>query len=164
MILLKIKEVPGDSKMKGYEDWITVSSISWNCTREPKESAKAGTSDIFLGTPELAPVSVTKSMDRASINLLKMALSGKASEEVAKFAFLQTMGEKYEQFLEIRLSRCLVKSWSISGSEDERPEETIEFMYNKIWMEYSQLVEGKTPTKAGNAGWDQVVGQAWGGS
>ena len=44
MIVMQLPNIKGDCEITGYEDWIVVDSLSWEITREEKES---GSKDRF---------------------------------------------------------------------------------------------------------------------
>ena len=167
MIVMKLDPIVGDCKLSGFENYITLDDVSWDINREPKESAKGATQDLNFGIPEAGAVNVTKSMDIASVDLMKMATGGGASPAQCVIKFIQSgvggaTSSTYTTYLEITLKRPVVKKWGINGSGDERPTETLEVMYNSIEMKYSSTDE-KGATKAyGPKGWDLVAGKSIG--
>jgi type VI secretion system secreted protein Hcp len=162
MILLKLQGIDGDSKFKGHEKWITCESLNWEVTREEKESAKGGTEDINLGIADLPAVQLGKSMDIASVYLMQNAIAGK-SFGTAEIHFVESQGVEegaYKVYLEYKLDRAIIKSWSISASGDDRPEETVAILYNKIKMKYTPF-DGAKAGPAHEKGWDTIAGKAW---
>lgn len=163
MIVMKLEPIKGDCKLEGYTDWITLDDVSWEISREPKESGKGMTTDLNFGIAEAAPVNVKKAMDVASCDLMKMATGGGVSPATCEIKFIESgqsagHGKEYKPFLEIKLERPVVKKWSIDGSGDERPSENIELMYNKITMQYTSVNAKGSPTKSSEKGWDLVKG------
>jgi len=171
MILINIAGVPGDSQIPGYKDkdWFSVDSFSFGITRETKESAKAGTDDITIGVGELGECSFEKTTDRGSFMLMQQSISGGPLTS-AEIHFVQTKNNKDGKqavfpYLMFKLLPCFIKTWSISGSEDGRPTESVTLWYQKIAMtyySYSKDANGVYVEKQeGTAGWDQVVNNAW---
>ncbi len=166
MILMWLDDVPGDCQIKGYEEWITCSSVSWSIEREFSESAKAGTLDVNLGVSDLPPIEVGKSMDRASADLMFAgAGKGKVSAK-GKIHFIgtgDTDDPKKNLYLEFLLDNPIIAGWSISGSDDDRPEETVNLWYWKIHMKYYAF-DGKDYKLVGEKGWDRIGNKSWSGS
>lgn len=164
MILMKIDGVAGDNKVSGYDsNWFAVDSLNWAIERELKESAKAGTRDINVGVAEIQPVTLGKSMDKASADLMYASIS-KGSLGTSEIHFLNTKEDGGLVItLKFKLAGVIIKSWSISGSEDERPTEEFALEYNKIFMEYYMTEDGKTYASGGSRGWDRVGNASWGG-
>ncbi len=167
MIVMKLEPIKGDCLLSGYASWITLDDVSWEISREPKESGKGVTADLNFGIAEAAPVNIKKAMDVASCDLMKMATGGGISPATCEIHFIESgkstgHGDKYLPFLEIKLERPVVKKWSIDGSGDERPSENIELMYNKIEMEYTSIDAKGNPIKSGKKGWDLAKGEGTG--
>jgi type VI protein secretion system component Hcp len=76
MILLHMDKCPGDSQIEGHPNWIACSSVSWNVERTFTESAKAGTLDVNVGVADIPPISVNKTLDKASIYLMAAGIAG----------------------------------------------------------------------------------------
>lgn len=162
MILLKLDKVPGDCEIEAYAEYLTVNSVSWEITREFTDSAKMGTKDINVGMADMPPITVGKSMDVGSVHLMQNAISG-SSLGTAEIKFIAQSGLKNEGevFLEFKLDNAIVASWSIDGSEDDRPTENVTIWYHKVWMQYFATDDGETYTPAGNRGWDRTKNKAW---
>ena len=163
MIIMQLKDIPGECELTGKTDWIVVDSLSWEITREEKESGKVGTKDINLGVAEMPALTMGKSMDRASVFLMQQAIAGGALGAPCIIELLATGGidKEAQVYLRYELERPIIKSWSIDASEDDRPTESVSILYNKIRMEYFQSQDGKEYKSAGKKGWDVVSGAAW---
>ncbi len=162
MIIMKLGNVKGDSKISGKTDWIALTDFSFDITREVSDSAKAGTHDLNLGIADLPPISVSKSLDIGSCDLFYHSINGVAIAK-AEVHFMETMGEKVETYLRYTLDDPVIVSWNISGSEDDRPTESATIWYSKIRMEYSQFDPKGKKTSTHNRGWDRVTAKTWGG-
>jgi type VI secretion system secreted protein Hcp len=161
---MKLDPIPGDCKIPALKDYLTVNSVSWELTREFSDSGKMGTADLNVGTTDMPPITVGKSMDIGSCDLMQNAISGK-SMGTAEIKFLMQQGTDQKEpltFLEFKLNNALVASWSIDGSEDDRPSENVTLWYHKIWMQYTPFDGGKAGTKIAR-GWDRIENAAWNG-
>jgi len=164
MILLKLLPIKGDCAIAGFEDWISCTSIDWALNREMKESAKAGTKDVFTGVAEIPPIEIGKSFDCSSIELMKFACGGGKICDTAEIVLLTT-GEDMSTaannwYLKFKLDSPILAKWSISGSEDERPNEKISIWYYKVQLTY-RAFDGKAFKDKGTRGWDRIGHKAW---
>ncbi|MEM0984213.1 MAG: type VI secretion system tube protein Hcp [Planctomycetota bacterium] len=167
MIVLKHPKIKGDMQLdkSDLKETIGIKSCSWKLGRDMAESGLAGTKDLNLGMPEWgeATLEMSKSMDVSSPYLMQHAIAGEAMDQSAEIFFLTTSGTDSagEWFLKFELQNPVIKSWSISGSEDERPEETFEMWYRAIKMTYKHTEDGKTYKEIKPLGWDRVANKAW---
>jgi len=163
MIVLKLDRVKGDCKIPKFKEYLTVNSVSWELTREFAESGKMGTIDLNVGMTDMPPITVGKSMDISSCDLMQNAISGN-SLGTAEIKFLMQQGTDKDPlpYLEFKLDNAVVASWSIDGSEDERPTESVTIWYHKIWMQYTPFDGGKPGTPI-SRGWDRVENKSWNG-
>ena len=142
-IYMKIPDVRGDVTTQGYEGAIELDSFSFGVDREIKKSGeKGGTEDINIGVGELQEVTITKSLDSASAKLAQFAINGK-SLGTAEITFVEIVGSENPPmpYLQYKLDRVFVKSWSTSGDADDRPTEEVAFYYNKISFAYTPVGE-----------------------
>ena len=108
MIVMKLDPIPGDCKIPDLKDYLTVNSVSWELTREFSDSGKMGTADINMGMTDMPPITVGKSMDIGSCDLMQNAISGK-SMGTAEIKFLMQQGtdqKKPMSFLEFKLNNA----------------------------------------------------------
>jgi type VI secretion system secreted protein Hcp len=156
MILLKIEpELKGDSKVAAHDGWITIDSFSWGVGRAVTTSGVG--SDRDTSNPSFSDISITKSMDIASAQLMLEAACGKSLTK-ATFHFIQTAGTAAEgqEFLEVILEKPILSSYSL-GSGGERPNESLSINYVGITMQYNQFEEGGTVKKGEAKGYDLKV-------
>lgn len=127
----------GDVTVAGYAqgDWFIADSFSFGVERSMESTgAKGGTMDINIGVGELKAISLAKSTDRVSPKLAQFAINGN-SLGVAQIDFTESSrdaGGKTVCYLRYKLDRCFVKSWSTSGSSDDRPVEEVELVAQRI--------------------------------
>lgn len=167
MIVMKLDPIKGDCKIEGYPNYITLDDVSWDINREPKESGKGATQDLNFGIAEAGAVNLTKTMDIASVDLMRMATGGGASPSQCLIEFIQSGvggadSGKYVPYLQITLKRPVVKKWGINASGDDRPTESIEIMYNSIEMKYMSTDDKGKQQTFGPKGWDLVAGKGLG--
>ncbi|MFT5301541.1 MAG: type VI secretion system secreted protein Hcp [Mariniblastus sp.] len=170
MILVMIKGINGDSAIPGFAksaagSYFSVDSFSFGAERELKDSGKAGTSDINVGVVELQEVSMSKSFDTASTWLARKAIAG-SSCGTAEIKFVQTItdadsNQQNVVYLHMVLDNVFVKTWSVSGDEDDRPTEELSLWYNKIAFNYYTTKDGTTFENTGICSWDSVTQVPW---
>lgn len=163
MILLNLDPIKGDSNIDAHTGWIALESFDFGVEREFSESAKTGSSDINVGVGDMQPISLAKSFDQASPDLMYAAMSGMVIPK-AQIDFIEVIRENNtdENFVycTYKLERVVVKKWSQSGGADERPNENLELFYYKCAMTYWQ--RGASGTKSyGPKGWDRQNSKAW---
>jgi type VI secretion system secreted protein Hcp len=158
MILLKFKkEIKGDSSVKGHEGWITLDSISLNCSRNIQ--VRSGGTDRETSTPNFSDIACNKACDLSSTELFMQSICGVSLEE-AELHFMQTDGQDADQvYLKITLEDPIVSSFTTS-SGGGRPMETFTLNFVKIKMEYTQF-SGESKKQASPKGWDLMAGKAW---
>lgn len=165
MILVRIDGVPGDCQIKGFDDYFTAESFGFGVERELADSAKGGTEDVNIGLGELQECTISKSMDTASAQLARRAISG-SSCKTADIKFVEAIIDKDEKnknvvYLAFRLDNVFIKSWSMSGDADDRPTEDVALWYNKIAFMYWPTKDGKSFPKGYDCCWDQVQSRPW---
>ena len=146
----------------GASDWFIADSFSFGVEREMKESGeKGGTEDINIGVGELQECNISKSMDSASANLAQFAINGNSlgACQICLTNGVATNGSP-ACYLQYKLDRAFVKSWSTSGDADDRPTEEVAFYYNRIAFAY--LVEdGDGNLSEESMTWDDVKNRPW---
>jgi len=136
-IYMKIDGVSGDVTARGFEGFIELNSFSFGTNNEVKKFGTRGTEDINIGVGELSEFIIKKSLDRSSAKLAQFAINGNSPGQV-EIHFVETAGSEGQPvpYLQYKLDRAFVKSWSTSGDADDRPTEEISFYYNKIAFVY----------------------------
>jgi type VI secretion system secreted protein Hcp len=153
MILLNFDTaIKGDSTVASHTDWITIDSLEFGVGRAI--TASGGGADRETSNPAFSEVSLTKSMDKASVDLMMQAICGKSLGK-ATIHFIQTGGAdaKGQEYLEIILGDAIVSSYGASSSGD-RPGESFSINFDGFQMKYNTFSEGGT-VKAGELkGWN----------
>lgn len=175
MILVQINGIKGDSQIPGFQagtgdvgdyGYFAVQSFGFSTTRDLKDSGKSGTADINIGIVELSEISMNKSLDTASTWLARKAIAG-SSCGPARVKFVQTITDsdstqKNVVFLDMKLEGVFVKSWSVSGSGDDRPEEDVTIWFNRLAYTYYHSADGinyGSPSRI--VSWDKSTAAPW---
>ncbi|HXJ89499.1 MAG TPA: type VI secretion system tube protein Hcp [Candidatus Binatia bacterium] len=122
-IYLKLGTVRGDSKARGHEDWIELSSLQF-----PSMRTIDYTGENDRGLKQIV---FTKPMDSASPVLRQLSISGEA--QPATIDFVNTNGEIY---LQLQFDDASVDGYSASSSSKgafhSRPMESVTLKYSKM--------------------------------
>jgi len=161
MIVIKLRGVKGDCKIPKYKEYLTVNTVSWDMDNETPDPDARGNVNIDLD--KLPGVTVNKSMDIASCDLMQCAMARRPLG-TADIKFLMQQGTDKDPlpYLEFKLDHAVLRSWSIEGSDDGRPTETVVINYYKIWMQYTPF-DGARPGTPISRGWDRVRNEPWNG-
>ena len=137
-IYMKIPDVRGDVTTQGYEGAIELDSFSFGVDREIKKfGEKGGTEDTNIGVGELQEFTIKKFLDSASAKLAQFAINGNSLGQAEIFFVVVGSENPPMPYLQYKLDRVFVKSWSTSGDADDRPTEEVAFYYNKISFAYT---------------------------
>jgi type VI secretion system secreted protein Hcp len=128
-IYMKMAGVDGDVDTKGYEKWIQVNSFQWGVGRgigSPKSSA----ADRESSEASVSEVTVSKTLDESTTNLLRQALWGKGKK--VEFNFTRTGDDKTQiPYLKFVLTNVLLSGFSMSSGGD-RPSESVSLNFTKV--------------------------------
>ena len=139
-IYMKYGSVAGEVKTEGYTDWIELQSMSWGVGRGISSGA-GGISKREASVPSLSEVTVTKTMDNATPELLKEALGGKLSTEV-KIVLTRTDNKgKHVAFQTYTLTNTGISGYSVSSAGDH-PSETISLNFTKVESKHQAVGHG----------------------
>jgi type VI protein secretion system component Hcp len=97
-----------------------------------------------IGVGELQECTISKSMDSTTTLLAQHAINGN-SPGPAEIHFVEVAGGGQDSgsYMQYKLDRCFVKSWSTNGDADDRPTEEVAFYYNKIAFNYLSTTDGR---------------------
>ena len=114
---------------------------------------------------------VSKAVDMATVNLMQLAMEARmqpTGNELPLVADIHFIGSVDSEdglhtftFLRIHLESVEIKGWSISGSGDERPTESLTLGYEKAAMCYQSTPDGRLKDPKIKAGWDQKANKTW---
>jgi type VI secretion system secreted protein Hcp len=148
---LKLTDIKGESTDESHKEEIQVLSWShsFNQPTKPTRSSAGG------GTVEQAnhsDFSITKYLDAASDDLLKMCWNGAQIKE-GKFTAYRADGDnKPVCYLEVAMEKIVVSNVSFGGGGGDLPTETVALAYGKV--KYTYLPQ---KTEDGKPGGNQPV-------
>ncbi|MBI5832696.1 MAG: type VI secretion system tube protein Hcp [Armatimonadetes bacterium] len=147
----------GESTDSAHQNWIDVTSVDWKLIREFKESAQAGTTDIFTGVAEVGPIDLTKGIDSSSTGLMVKAAGAGTIGSQARIAIRPTNASV--DSMQILLDRPIVAGWS-QTIESGNIVEKVSLWYYKVQLAYRK-VSGSTVGTWQVSGWDRVANKPW---
>ena len=153
MILMNFDgKIKGDCMIADHEDWITLDSIQFGTGRAITTSG--GGKDRDTSTASWSEITVSKSTDMASGDLLSQACAGKNIGD-AEVHWIQVGGtdQTTQPYLTVKLYGAIVSSYSLS-SGGERPSESISISAAKVSFRYDQFKEGGEVQKGRDINWD----------
>lgn len=127
--------IKGGSTEDKHGAWIDLSSFSISASRSVSGS---NTSMRQIGLPSMSSFSITKSLDAASLLLLKECLSGKGV--IAKINFLKTSENGLEVYMTYTFEDCLITSHSVS-SNGSTPTESVTIAFSKFEQTFKDFDE-----------------------
>jgi len=131
-IYVKYDGIPGDVTSAGHEQWIEVNSFQWGVGRgigDPTGSA----ADREGSTPSVSEITVSKTTDSASPNLMRAALGLAPGGEgkTVVIDFVKTDQGQPEAYMTYTLTNALVSGYSVSSGGD-RPSESLSLNFTKV--------------------------------
>ncbi|MCL6284973.1 type VI secretion system tube protein Hcp [Ruegeria sp. 2012CJ41-6] len=136
-VYIKIDQIPGEAREKQHKDWIAVKSIEWNVERT-LDMTDLGTTQRGYANTNFGKISVTTELSKASAKLMTYVASGKASKELIIHMCRAGDTEKkgMEPYLIWTLRHAIIDSYSVSGGEEQIPEESWTIAYRGIEIKY----------------------------
>jgi hypothetical protein len=127
------------------------------------------------GDGERPELSIEKSIDTATCSLMMLVMAERSSKKgvgkkatplTADIHIITSVARKLDEHfiytsLMIHLEAVDVKSWTIHGSGDSRPTESVVLRYDRAAMIYFSTTEAKTFHRVGPYGWDQTANKAF---
>ena len=147
-IYVQIQGIDGDATHSKHEKWLDIDSMQWGVGRAimtPTGSA----ANREASEPSVSEVTLTKSMDSSSAQLLQEVCTGHETKLVK--IDLVTTGNPGDTYLKYELHNCLVSGYSVSTGGD-RPAESVSLNFTKIKMLYIKYndkheVQGQFPAQ-----------------
>ena len=182
MIVARLTTVNGNCTIPGYDKpedrWFVCESVSFGFSQDHVEKKKAsdGGNDMVVGKREETTISISKSIDTASCDLMYQAMSdrfvakGKQDSTPVKadIHFIDTLADDMVEtkklksgviaYLRIAMETVKVKSWNINGGTEGKPTEDIVLWCEQLAMRYQRSVDGRIYKDAGMQGWNQQLG------
>ena len=154
-IYLEYEGIKGNVTADGYADHMRIESIQFGVgrgiTMEPGNLANREAT-----RPTISEVTLTKTVDRSAIALFKEAVSGSSGKTV-KIKFVQTGADSVTEFMDYELTDCLVSGYSISGSAEGDPVESITLSFSKVMVNYNDFDSTNKSGSPQRCGYDLKV-------
>lgn len=147
---MKIDPIKGESTDDAHADWIEIESFNSGVSQPMSGS---GTGGRAAARADFSPFSISKSVDKASVDLSMYCAQGK---HIAKLELevCQETGEKV-CYLKYELENVMVQNISLSGGGSARPNEGVSFVYDKISWTYNAVKnDGSAGDKVGPKIWN----------
>lgn len=157
MILMNYGDltIKGDSALDGYEDWVQFDSVQWGVGRACTSSTGGG--DRKFSEPSFSEVSLSKSMDKASIDLFIEACGGKKPYPVV-LTWVDNSGDAIDVYHSLELGKAVITSYSSSSSGD-RPHDSITLNFTEITVKYTRFPPEGAPEEISPKGWNLTTGK-----
>lgn len=138
---LKMEGVDGESRVKGYDGWVVLSTANSPVHRSIPAGAKG--LDRERGSTTLGEMVLTRGVDKSSVKLVERCAKGKIIDEVqVHFTSMQDGGEA--AFMTYKLKNVIVTNWSFSGKyEGQTPLEDLTLNYESVEWNYTSFENGK---------------------
>lgn len=148
LMIMDIKDVPGESLVKGFEKKIEILSFSHGVSMQV--TGDVSNKERTSGKPNIQDFSITKYMDVASPVLNQKCCEGKAVGDVKLTIGRNENGEMLPLIV-YTLSDAIVSSMSVGGGGGDKPVENLSWNFSKIKWEYTAQKPdaGKEGTSAG---------------
>ncbi len=136
-VYIQIDQIPGEGREKAHKNWIPVKSIEWNVERT-LDMTDLGTTQRGYANTNFGKISVTTELSKASAKLMTYVASGKHSKELIIHMCRAGDNEKkgMEPYLIWTLRYAIIDSYSVSGGEEQIPEENWTIAYRGISIKY----------------------------
>ena len=133
-IYLEFEGVKGNVTAEGYKDHIAADSVAFNARRSV--SMEPGhMSNREVTRPSINAINISKKADSSIAALFKEFVGGSAGKKVV-IKFVQTGSDKVREFMSYTLENCLISGYSMIGSAEGHPSETLQLSFSKIFINY----------------------------
>lgn len=136
-VFIELNNVPGESREKNHKNWIAVKSIEWNVERT-LDMADLGTTQRGYANANFGKITVTTELSKASAKLMTYVASGKSTDQM--LIHMCRAGDDESQGMEPYLTwiirHAIIDSYSVSGGEEQIPEESWTIAYRGIEIKY----------------------------
>jgi type VI secretion system secreted protein Hcp len=130
-LYMKVDGVNGDVDEAGHKQWIQLNSLQWGVGRGIG-SPKSSSSDRESSEASVSEVTVAKTLDESTTELLRQALWGKGKK--VEIHFTRTGDNKQQiPYLKFILENVLLSGYSLSSGGD-RPSESVSLNFTKIQL------------------------------
>jgi type VI secretion system secreted protein Hcp len=149
-MFLKIDDIKGESSDSAHGGEIDVLSWSWAMSQSGSTHTGQGSG---AGKVNVQDISVTKYVDSASANLVKLCCNGKHFQKAVMT--VRKAGENALEYLKITMENGIISSVNTGGSGGEdRLTETVTLNFAKFKVEYTPQKPDGSGAAVVEAGWD----------
>jgi len=136
---LDIKEAPGESKVKGFEGQIAISSFGWGGSNASTMGEVSGAS---AGRFQLQSISISASLDKGTSKMGQLFGQGKTLSS-AILTSVKQANETTNAYYTATLSDVRISNFNVSVGSAGLPYVNITLVYDKLDLEYKmQSAEG----------------------
>ncbi len=152
---LKIDGIPGESADEKHKNEIEILSFGWG-----EEAPITGFAEKITGTDKVSKhhFQFTMKTSKASPKLVLAAAKGQRIKE----ATLSVIDRNGLNYLQWKLADVKISSYRIAGdtTRDSSPIETLKLSFNRVKIEYREILPDGTLGPPVKAGWDMKEGKA----
>ncbi|MFZ5758285.1 MAG: Hcp family type VI secretion system effector [Thermodesulfobacteriota bacterium] len=132
---LQISDIKGESTTKGFEDWISLESLSYAVAQATTHRHTSGA--VVTGRANIGDVVITKQLDISSPKFYESCL--KATEHAeAKIQLTRTVAGQNETYLTITLKKVYITEVGVVGGGNNLPIEEVHLNFGEITYNYTQ--------------------------
>jgi type VI secretion system secreted protein Hcp len=157
-IILVLDKIEGETKDSDYasENGIDLGSFSWSGSRGATTGMGKGRSE---GIARLSNISLSKSMDKSSVNLMKFMCE--AGNLKGTLYFLKSAGDDTKfAYFKIEMTDVMIADYSISASaEGGTPMESFSLAFEEFKEIYTQQNDDQTEGTAIEFAWNVGSGK-----
>lgn len=154
-IYMFIEGVKGDVTIKGYEEWIDVSSVQEGMSQVVDLGGATGGG---AGKVNIADTTIAKALDMTSPVLRQKITEGKSIPSVI-ISMVATGSADINEYFRIDLTNVYLTSISMSASGEEVPLESMSVTFEAVQWTYIPIKSDGTSGSPITAGWDIVSGK-----
>jgi type VI protein secretion system component Hcp len=159
MLFMKVDGVEGSADEEGHKKWIVLSTAQWGASRNITSSVKGASRET--AAPSIHEVVVSKPKDNASIDLIKLALSGTGKKVIIEECrTASSPGKPFEVIVKVELEGVLISSMSLSRSGNTFPTETLTLNFTKGTWSFLEGTDKNKTSKSNRVIWDIAKGEA----
>lgn len=153
-IYMKYGDIKGEDTFDGgkeLKELIELNSFQWGVGR----SVSGGGAGREAGSPSISEITITKTYDSTSRQLLHEALAGEPVK--VSIYFVMTNGKKARAYLEYELEGAIISGYSISSGGDV-PSESLSLNFSKVKVtHYPSEEASKKGAKREDVTWDLAL-------
>ena len=150
-MFLDIKDVKGESKVKGFEDKIDIFSYSLGASNPTSVGTGGGSA---AGKVSISSLSIQKIVDAATPDLFRACCSGKHFD-TGKLTVREAGGDAAVEYVVMDMTQVFVDSisWGAASGGD-KPSESLSLSFASVKITYTSQTAKGSGEKGPSAGWD----------